>query len=142
MQRKVITDSLFKIAIPWPGRTEDEASKSCALALEPSTEKKQVERGTTPGRPRPRSQHPPNPCSISYERKKRSTCKAGCRHQHWPLKTSRVLFCHVQGVERGLQKIEWAVPVMAQWLVNPTRIHEDSGSIPGLTHWVKGLALP
>ena len=31
---------------------------------------------------------------------------------------------------------------MAQWLTNPTRIHEDVCSIPSLTQWVKDLALP
>ena len=33
------------------------------------------------------------------------------------------------------------VPVMAQWLTNPTRNHEVEGLIPGLALWVKDLAL-
>ena len=33
------------------------------------------------------------------------------------------------------------VPVLAQWLTNPTRNQEVLGSIPALTQWVKDLVL-
>ena len=34
------------------------------------------------------------------------------------------------------------VPVVVQWLANPTKNHEVAGSIPGLTQCIKDLALP
>ena len=43
---------------------------------------------------------------------------------------------------RETKKICIGVPVVAQWLTNPTRNHEVVGSIPVLAQWVKDLALP
>ena len=39
---------------------------------------------------------------------------------------------------------KWAegVPVVAQWLTNPTRNHEVAGSVPALAQWVDDPALP
>ena len=34
------------------------------------------------------------------------------------------------------------VPIVAQWLTNPTSIHEEKGLIPGLVQCVKDLMSP
>ena len=38
-------------------------------------------------------------------------------------------------------KIHPGVPVVAQWLTNPTRNHEVAGSVPALAQWVNDPAL-
>ena len=49
------------------------------------------------------------------------------------------------GVSRcKLFHLEWigGVPVVAQWLTNPTRNHEVAGLVPALAQWVNDPAFP
>ena len=39
------------------------------------------------------------------------------------------------------RKAKTGVPVVAQWLTNPTRNHEVAGSVPALAQWVNDPAL-
>ena len=55
--------------------------------------------------------------------------------QHYSAKD----FLNVEGMAKDLCS---GVPIVAQWLMNPTRNHEVAGSIPALAQWVKDPVLP
>jgi len=48
----------------------------------------------------------------------------------------------MQKVGNHNEEFTRGVPVVAQWLTNPTRNHEVAGSVPALAQWVKDPSLP
>ena len=45
-------------------------------------------------------------------------------------------------VQSTIKNDTLGVPVVAQWLTNPTRNHEVVSSVPALAQWVNDPALP
>ena len=52
------------------------------------------------------------------------------------------LMVQTGGEGRWVRDPELGVPVVAQWLMNPTRNHEVAGSVPALAQWVNNPVLP
>ena len=103
------------------------------------------------GSPLGPSEHPLGPASYFNRVWKLTSPALGCglhlfyKYIFSNLKTSSYSI-HESGETEHLKyknkSLKIRVPIVAQWLMNPTKNHEVEGSIPGLAQWVKVPALP
>ena len=75
----------------------------------------------------------PSFVQLATARRNRSHWRA--QHMLAPLEGFDADFSPCQRATEG-------VPFVARWVKNPTSIHENADSIPGLPKWVKDPALP
>ena len=73
-------------------------------------------------------------------------CDMGCSLPISSAKASLLAMLTFKGAERcsptkSPERRERGLPTVAQRVTNPTSIHEDVGSVPGLAQWVEDLAL-
>ena len=47
----------------------------------------------------------------------------------------------MSGIYKCLIMTAIGIPVVAQWVENPTSVCKDVGSFPGLAQWVKGSGI-
>ena len=94
--------------------------------------------------------------SLSKKKIVNSTSLKGSRYWNYQRLSKNSAKYAEERSEKGIKSMNWKVPIMvqwvknptagvpvvAQWLTNPTRNHEVAGSVPALAQWVNDPALP
>ena len=71
-------------------------------------------------------------------RQEKLLCELGYEFHVLFTKSSSLLNFFLQTFKNA----EAGVPIVVQWLTNPTRNHEVAGSVPALAQWVNDPVLP